>query len=78
LERTARVSTLNLPIQLCAHRFADGRLFTSERVKPVVYSEQVYGLEDVGKALDAVAARQTWGKAVIKIREEKTGEKAKL
>jgi len=52
-------------------------LFKSGRVNPVVYS-QVYPLEKLSDGLDAIAKRKTWGKAIVRIKDEKTGEKAKL
>jgi NADPH:quinone reductase len=45
-------------------------------VKPVIYSE-IYTLEGLVKGLDALARRETWGKAVVHVRDE-SGEKAKL
>ncbi|KDQ53501.1 hypothetical protein JAAARDRAFT_39186 [Jaapia argillacea MUCL 33604] len=52
-------------------------LLASERVKPVVYS-QIYPLERLADGLVAIEKRQTWGKAVVRIRDEATGQKAKL
>ncbi|KAH8119400.1 alcohol dehydrogenase [Phellopilus nigrolimitatus] len=45
------------------------KLFESERVKPVVYSE-VYPLENLVDGLRALEERRTWGKAVIRVRED--------
>ena len=52
------------------------RLFASGQVKPVVYSE-VWPLERTAEGLAALEKRKTWGKAVVRIREE-DGVKAKL
>ncbi|KAI0768415.1 alcohol dehydrogenase [Irpex lacteus] len=51
-------------------------LFASGKVKPVVYSE-VWPLERAADGLAALEKRQTWGKAVVRIKEE-DGAKAKL
>ncbi|KAF9501485.1 alcohol dehydrogenase [Pleurotus eryngii] len=50
-------------------------LLASGIVKPVIYSE-VYPLERLGEALGALERRETWGKVIIRIQEEK--EKPKL
>ncbi|KII92456.1 hypothetical protein PLICRDRAFT_50833 [Plicaturopsis crispa FD-325 SS-3] len=52
-------------------------LFASGKVKPVVYSE-VYPLERLVDALDALEKRQTWGKTIIRVRDEDTAVRAKL
>lgn len=44
-------------------------LFESGKVKPNVY-EQVWGLEDLAKGLEALEKRKTWGKAVVRIRKD--------
>lgn len=53
------------------------RLFASGRVSPVTY-ERVYPLAKVTDGLAALEKRQTWAKAVVRIREEKPLTKAKL
>jgi len=50
-------------------------LLTTGRVKPVVYSE-TYPLEKIAEGLRAIEERKTWGKAVVRIRDE--GIKARL
>jgi len=52
-------------------------LFASRRIQPVVYSE-IYPLEKVAEGLGALERRETWGKAVIRVKEEITSSKAKL
>jgi NADPH2:quinone reductase len=52
-------------------------MLASGRVKPVIY-EEVFPLEDVAKGLDAIAARRTWGKPVVRIRKEDDSRMAKL
>jgi len=42
------------------------------RIKPIVYKE-VYSLEQLVEGLSALEKRQTWGKAVVRVRNEKTG-----
>jgi NADPH2:quinone reductase len=53
------------------------RLFASGRVTPVTY-DKVYPLEKLTDGLAALEKRQTWAKAVVKVREEKTNIDAKL
>ncbi|KAI0785659.1 alcohol dehydrogenase [Abortiporus biennis] len=45
-------------------------LLSSGRVKPVCYSE-VYPLEKLGDGLHALESRKTWGKTIIRVRDEK-------
>lgn len=52
-------------------------LFASSRVQPVTYT-QVYPLERLADGLRALERRETWGKAIIRVTEEKADEKAKL
>ncbi|TFK44713.1 hypothetical protein BDQ12DRAFT_673439 [Crucibulum laeve] len=52
-------------------------MFSSGRAKPVVYSE-VYSLEKLVDGLAALERRETWGKAIVRIKEETTCERAKL
>lgn len=50
-------------------------MFATGRVKPVIFSE-VYKLDRVVDGLAAIETRQTWGKAVVRVRDEV--EQAKL
>ncbi|KAJ7095658.1 alcohol dehydrogenase [Mycena epipterygia] len=52
-------------------------LLTSGRVSPVVYKE-IYPLERLADGLRRLEDRQTWGKVVVKVKEEVRVEKAKL
>ncbi|KAK7053299.1 hypothetical protein VNI00_003925 [Paramarasmius palmivorus] len=52
-------------------------LFKSKRVKPIVYSE-IYPLEKISEALAALEHRKTWGKAVVRVREDDSRAKSKL
>ena len=36
-------------------------------VKPTVYKEIYHGLEDVPRAMDDLAAKKVWGKAVVHV-----------
>jgi NADPH2:quinone reductase len=61
---------------ISSHRYLSA--FAAGQIKPVVYRE-VFPLESVAKGLDAIASRQTWGKPVVRIKEDKHGpEAAKL
>lgn len=52
-------------------------LLASGRVTPVLY-DKFYTLENLVDGLAALENRQTWGKAVVRVREEYTNAKAKL
>jgi len=43
----------------------------------VTYTE-IYKLEQLADGLAALEKRQTWGKAVVRVKEETTGQLAKL
>ena len=51
-------------------------LFSSGRVKPVLYTE-VFPLNKIPEGLGKLEQRKTWGKAVVRVREEDS-TKAKL
>ncbi|PPQ98630.1 hypothetical protein CVT24_003963 [Panaeolus cyanescens] len=52
-------------------------MFASGKVQPVVYNE-IYTLEGLVKGLAALEKRETWGKAIVRVKDEKPAEKAKL
>ncbi|EWC45792.1 hypothetical protein DRE_05129 [Drechslerella stenobrocha 248] len=52
------------------------RLIEEGKFKPTVYNQKFNGLANVGKALKALGARETWGKVVVSIPEEE--DRAKL
>jgi NADPH2:quinone reductase len=52
-------------------------LIASGRVKPIIY-EEIFPLDKVGQGLDAISARRTWGKPVLRIKEEQHSTVAKL
>jgi NADPH:quinone reductase len=49
-------------------------MMASGRIRPVVFSE-VYPLEKIKYGLAALEARKTWGKAIIRVKEEMTSSK---
>lgn len=53
------------------------RVWSSKNTKPVVYTT-IYPLEDMAKGLDALANRQTWGKVIVRVKNEGNGNGAKL
>jgi len=53
------------------------KLFVSEGCKPVIYKE-VFPLEELPKALVALERRETWGKAIVRIKDECGRDVAKL
>jgi len=53
-------------------------LFSSGRVKPIMYTE-VFPLEQLARGLCALERRETWGKVILRIKDEQTrGGEAKL
>ncbi|KIM91821.1 hypothetical protein PILCRDRAFT_809785 [Piloderma croceum F 1598] len=52
-------------------------LFSSERVKPVIYTE-VFPLEELPKGLVALERRETWGKVILHVKDEHNHDGAKL
>ncbi len=51
------------------------RLWETKKCMPVVYPEVFQGLEGVPQGLIAIENRETWGKAVVRIREENPSAK---
>jgi NADPH:quinone reductase len=49
-------------------------MMASGRIKPVIFSE-VYPLEKIKDGLAALEARKTWGKAIIRVKEEMESSK---
>ncbi|KAG0707335.1 hypothetical protein DFH29DRAFT_896909 [Suillus ampliporus] len=52
-------------------------LFASDRIKPIMY-DKIFSLDEVTVGLDALEKRQTWGKAIVRIKDEKQIVVAKL
>lgn len=48
----------------------DLRLFASGRIKPIMY-DKIFSLDEVTVGLDALERRQTWGKVIVRIKDEK-------
>ena len=65
------------PSLFCSLTSLASRLFASGQVTPVTY-DKVYPLEKLTDGLAALEKRQTWAKAVVRVREEKTNVIAKL
>ena len=55
----------------------DLRLFSTGQVQPVTYTK-IYGFEQLAEGLGALEKRQTWGKAVVRIKEETADARSKL
>jgi NADPH2:quinone reductase len=53
-------------------------LLGSGKVIPALYDPIYEGLEEVGKGLDDLDKRKTWGRAVVRIRKEDGKAKARL
>ena len=77
VERFTLVSYCNVPFLLCSLTSPASRQFASGRLTPITY-DKVYPFEKLTDGLAALEKRQTWGKAVVRIREEKTNVNAKL
>ena len=57
------------------------KLVDDGEIRPVIYKEDYWGLETVGRALEDVRKRKAWGRAVIRIceaEEDKAEQKARL
>jgi len=50
-------------------------LWGTKKCNPVVYPEAFQGLESIPKGLIAIENRETWGKAVVRVREENPSAK---
>ncbi|SCV73427.1 BQ2448_7353 [Microbotryum intermedium] len=50
------------------------KLFNSGTLKAVVFDRIFEGLESVPEALDELLARRTWGKAVVRVKTDKTAK----
>ena len=70
----------NSQVSLFSHKnsrtHSGPRLLQSGRVTPVVYSE-VYPLEHLAEGLVGLETRKTWGKVVVRVKDE-PGPAAKL
>lgn len=53
------------------------RLLASGRVKPIIY-DKVFSLDEVPVGLDALEKRQTWGKVIVRVKDEEQRVIAKL
>jgi NADPH2:quinone reductase len=53
-------------------------LLGSGKVVPALYDPIFDGLEQVGKGLDDLDKRKTWGRAVVRVRKDDSKAKAKL
>jgi NADPH2:quinone reductase len=56
------------------------KLIDEGKLKPIVYDEESFeGLESVGKALQKLGSRGTWGKVVVDIKPDAAAKaKARL
>ncbi|KIK46929.1 hypothetical protein CY34DRAFT_75138 [Suillus luteus UH-Slu-Lm8-n1] len=52
-------------------------LFASGRIKPIIY-DKIFSLDEVTVGLDALERRQTWGKAIVRVKDEKQMVQTKL
>jgi len=52
-------------------------LFASGRIKPIIY-DKVFSLDEVTVGLDALERRQTWGKVIVRVKDEEQRIVAKL
>jgi len=51
------------------------RLLSSGRLRPVIYSE-VFPLERITTGLEALESRKSWGKVVVRVRDDKSEQAA--
>lgn len=76
LEVTLRVSqsTPDIDALTSVH---NNRLFESGKVKPVIY-DRIWKLEEMPEGLRALEDRSTWGKAIVRVREDSGNVSSKL
>ncbi|KAF8190338.1 hypothetical protein K438DRAFT_1831887 [Mycena galopus ATCC 62051] len=71
--------TVQGPEHIPPIRDATFELLTSGRVSPPVVYKETYSLDNLGAGLQALQTRKTWGKVIVKVKEEEPEvEKAKL
>lgn len=68
MERTSRVSQYHVSWPQLITRHSS--LLSSGRVKPVCYAEK-YSLENIADGLRAIEERRTWGKAIVRVQEDR-------
>ena len=55
------------------------KLIDEGKLKPIVYDDETFeGLESVGKALQKLGSRGTWGKIVVDVNLATSSAKARL
>jgi NADPH:quinone reductase len=55
------------------------KLIDEGKLKPIVYDQESFeGLESVGRALQKLGSRGTWGKVVVDVKPDAGSAKAKL
>jgi NADPH:quinone reductase len=55
------------------------KLIDEGKLKPIVYDEESYeGLESVGKALQKLGSRGTWGKVIVDVKPDAAKANARL
>jgi NADPH2:quinone reductase len=55
------------------------KLIDEGKLKPIVYDEESYeGLESVGKALQKLGSRGTWGKVIVDVTPDAAKANARL
>lgn len=74
---TARVSNICVIRGRSPANDIDSRLFASGRIKPIIY-DKVFSLDEVTVGLDALERRQTWGKVIVRVKNEEQRIVAKL
>jgi hypothetical protein len=46
------------------------RMWETKKAVPIAYSEVFQGLEGIPKGLRAIENRETWGKVIVRLRDE--------
>jgi len=55
------------------------KLIGEGKLKPIVYDEESFeGLESVGRALQKLGSRGSWGKVVVGVKPDASSAKARL
>lgn len=69
------LSGLRVSFLLCA--LSHHRLLGSGKAKSIVYSD-VYTLEKLVEGLGALESRKSWGKVIVRVKDDASNERAKL
>jgi len=71
------LSMLSSRYKILIQHLTSFRLLASGKITPVTY-DQIFTLEQLSDGLGAIERRETWGKVVVQIKDERVSERTKL